>query len=140
MLIAQCVTVPFKAQELMRSKKVKSNCIQNTIMASFYCPQVEFPSLASVPYPSWINAVIFILAGIPSLAVPLFALCRFFFVCCKKKISAGDKMRQISWSDKNSENYKMLFSFLCSKWISIYSYSLFWCKSRHKFVMHSIEL
>ncbi|XP_062291437.1 sodium-dependent neutral amino acid transporter B(0)AT1-like [Scomber scombrus] len=56
----------------------------------------EFPSLASIPYPSWINAVIFILAGIPSLAVPLYALCRFFFVCCKKKTAAGEKMHQIS--------------------------------------------
>ncbi|XP_053189971.1 sodium-dependent neutral amino acid transporter B(0)AT1-like [Scomber japonicus] len=56
----------------------------------------EFPSLASIPYPSWINAVIFILAGIPSLAVPLYALCRFFFVCCKKKKAAGEKISQIS--------------------------------------------
>ncbi|XP_069032613.1 sodium-dependent neutral amino acid transporter B(0)AT1-like [Embiotoca jacksoni] len=44
-----------------------------------------FPSLASVPYPSWINAVIFVLAGVPSLAAPLYALCRLVFVCCKKK-------------------------------------------------------
>ncbi|XP_059205538.1 sodium-dependent neutral amino acid transporter B(0)AT1-like [Centropristis striata] len=45
----------------------------------------EFPSLASVPYPSWINAIIFLLAGIPSLAVPLYALCWLVYVCCKKK-------------------------------------------------------
>uniref|UniRef100_A0A671U374 Transporter n=1 Tax=Sparus aurata TaxID=8175 RepID=A0A671U374_SPAAU len=35
-------------------------------------PNSVFPSLASVPYPSWINAVVFLLAGIPSLAVPLY--------------------------------------------------------------------
>ncbi|XP_022602715.1 sodium-dependent neutral amino acid transporter B(0)AT1-like [Seriola dumerili] len=46
----------------------------------------EFPSLASVPYPSWVGAVIFLLAGVPSLAGPVFALCRLLFVCCKKKI------------------------------------------------------
>ncbi|XP_023286848.1 sodium-dependent neutral amino acid transporter B(0)AT1-like [Seriola lalandi dorsalis] len=46
----------------------------------------EFPSLASVPYPSWVGAVIFLLAGVPSLAGPAFALCRLLFVCCKKKI------------------------------------------------------
>ncbi|XP_075968815.1 sodium-dependent neutral amino acid transporter B(0)AT1-like [Anarhichas minor] len=46
----------------------------------------EFPSLASVPYPSWINVIIFLLAGVPSLAVPVYALCRLFFVCCKKTI------------------------------------------------------
>ncbi|KAL6100048.1 slc6a19 [Pungitius sinensis] len=44
----------------------------------------EFPSLASVPYPAWINLVIFLLAGVPSLAVPVYALCRLLFICCKK--------------------------------------------------------
>ncbi|KAI4818444.1 hypothetical protein KUCAC02_011785 [Chaenocephalus aceratus] len=44
----------------------------------------NFPSLTSVPYPSWINAVIFLLAGVPSLAIPVYALCRFIFVHCKK--------------------------------------------------------
>ncbi|XP_068431320.1 sodium-dependent neutral amino acid transporter B(0)AT1-like [Clinocottus analis] len=44
----------------------------------------EFPSLASVPYPSWINVIIFLLVGVPSLAVPVYALCRLFVNCCKK--------------------------------------------------------
>nr|XP_040043687.1 sodium-dependent neutral amino acid transporter B(0)AT1-like [Gasterosteus aculeatus aculeatus] len=44
----------------------------------------EFPSLASVPYPAWINLVIFLLAGVPSLAVPVYALCRLIFLRCKK--------------------------------------------------------
>ncbi|XP_053190163.1 sodium-dependent neutral amino acid transporter B(0)AT1-like [Scomber japonicus] len=43
----------------------------------------KFPSLASVPYPSWISAVIFVLAGIPSLAVPGYALCRLRRKCYK---------------------------------------------------------
>uniref|UniRef100_A0AAX7UVX6 Transporter n=1 Tax=Astatotilapia calliptera TaxID=8154 RepID=A0AAX7UVX6_ASTCA len=47
----------------------------------------EFPTLASVPYPSWINVVIFVLAGIPSLVVPVYALCRLVFVRCKKKMN-----------------------------------------------------
>ncbi|XP_069032615.1 sodium-dependent neutral amino acid transporter B(0)AT1-like [Embiotoca jacksoni] len=59
----------------------------------------EFPSLASVPYPSWINGVVFLLAGVPSLAVPLYALCRLVFVCCKKKIKSIDNIRQLSQSD-----------------------------------------
>ncbi|XP_034401371.1 sodium-dependent neutral amino acid transporter B(0)AT1-like [Cyclopterus lumpus] len=46
----------------------------------------EFPSLALVPYPSWINVIIFLMAGIPSLAVPVYALCRLFFICCKKTV------------------------------------------------------
>lgn len=45
----------------------------------------DFPSLASVPYPSWINAVIFVLGGIPGLAVPAYALCRLIAVRCRKK-------------------------------------------------------
>ncbi|XP_059205539.1 sodium-dependent neutral amino acid transporter B(0)AT1-like [Centropristis striata] len=44
----------------------------------------EFPSLASVPYPSWIYVIIFLLAGISSLAVPVYALCRLVYVYCIK--------------------------------------------------------
>uniref|UniRef100_A0A3Q1AHH3 Transporter n=1 Tax=Amphiprion ocellaris TaxID=80972 RepID=A0A3Q1AHH3_AMPOC len=48
----------------------------------------QFPSLASVPYPSWISAIIFLLAGVPSLAVPLYALWRLVTVSCRKKYHA----------------------------------------------------
>uniref|UniRef100_A0A8D3BGL9 Transporter n=2 Tax=Scophthalmus maximus TaxID=52904 RepID=A0A8D3BGL9_SCOMX len=44
----------------------------------------EFPALVSVPYPSWVNAAIFLLAGVPSLIVPVYALCRLVLVCCRK--------------------------------------------------------
>uniref|UniRef100_A0A8C9XYK8 Transporter n=1 Tax=Sander lucioperca TaxID=283035 RepID=A0A8C9XYK8_SANLU len=40
---------------------------------------VSFPSLASVPYPSWIYVIIFLLAGVPSLAVPVYASCSHTF-------------------------------------------------------------
>ncbi|XP_061886136.1 sodium-dependent neutral amino acid transporter B(0)AT1-like [Entelurus aequoreus] len=56
-------------------------------------PQSEgFPSLSVEEYPSWINAVIFILAGVPSLVVLVYAFCRFIFVCCKSRIAACDIM------------------------------------------------
>nr|XP_061808729.1 sodium-dependent neutral amino acid transporter B(0)AT1-like [Nerophis lumbriciformis] len=45
-----------------------------------------FPSLSSEAYPSWINIMIFLLAGVPSLIVPVYALCRFIFVCCRRQI------------------------------------------------------
>uniref|UniRef100_A0AAX7V3X0 Transporter n=1 Tax=Astatotilapia calliptera TaxID=8154 RepID=A0AAX7V3X0_ASTCA len=46
----------------------------------------SFPILEARPYPSWIYAMIFILAGIPSLAIPIFALFKFFQrKCCKDK-------------------------------------------------------
>ncbi|XP_041665222.1 sodium-dependent neutral amino acid transporter B(0)AT1-like [Cheilinus undulatus] len=57
---------------------------------------IKFPTLASVPYPSWVNAVIFLLAGVPSLAAPVYALCRFIFVCCKDKMKSREKLKQIS--------------------------------------------
>ncbi|XP_020788260.2 sodium-dependent neutral amino acid transporter B(0)AT1-like [Boleophthalmus pectinirostris] len=44
-----------------------------------------FPSLTPVPYPEWIYAVIFLLAGVPSLALPFYALCRMIYIRCKKK-------------------------------------------------------
>uniref|UniRef100_A0A8C2WQG6 Transporter n=1 Tax=Cyclopterus lumpus TaxID=8103 RepID=A0A8C2WQG6_CYCLU len=70
----------------------------------------EFPSLALVPYPSWINVIIFLMAGIPSLAVPVYALCRLFFICCKKTSA-------INIIETVSNNVKLFFyiSFLNCK-------------------------
>uniref|UniRef100_A0A3Q3X9S1 Transporter n=1 Tax=Mola mola TaxID=94237 RepID=A0A3Q3X9S1_MOLML len=66
---------------------------QKTLTYLVWDPNSEqFPSLTSVPYPSWINAVVFLLAGIPSLAVPLYALCRLVHVYCKKKKISRDEM------------------------------------------------
>uniref|UniRef100_A0A8D3CZB3 Transporter n=1 Tax=Scophthalmus maximus TaxID=52904 RepID=A0A8D3CZB3_SCOMX len=46
----------------------------------------SFPALDNRPYPSWINIIIFILAGIPSLSIPVFALYKFIQIkCCKQK-------------------------------------------------------
>lgn len=45
----------------------------------------QFPTLEARSYPDWIYVIIFLLAGVPSLAVPLCAL--FVFIkkkCCKK--------------------------------------------------------
>ncbi|XP_028249407.1 sodium-dependent neutral amino acid transporter B(0)AT1-like isoform X2 [Parambassis ranga] len=55
----------------------------------------KFPVLASVPYPSWINAVIFLLAGVPSLVVPFYALCRLVYVTCKQKEQQNDKISHV---------------------------------------------
>ncbi|KAM6959162.1 sodium-dependent neutral amino acid transporter B(0)AT1-like [Aplochiton taeniatus] len=40
----------------------------------------SFPSLGEEKYPKWIPFIIFLLAGIPSLAVPIFALCRLIYI------------------------------------------------------------
>uniref|UniRef100_A0A674MPT9 Transporter n=1 Tax=Takifugu rubripes TaxID=31033 RepID=A0A674MPT9_TAKRU len=51
-------------------------------------PESEnFPSLASVPYPTWTYIIVFILAGIPSLMTPLYASCRLILVRCRRKSS-----------------------------------------------------
>ncbi|KAM9385719.1 sodium-dependent neutral amino acid transporter B(0)AT1-like [Pholidichthys leucotaenia] len=63
--------------------------VQEELTYLVWDPNSEvFPVLASIPYPSWINAIIFLLAGIPSLTVPIYALCRLVFVCCKKKLKS----------------------------------------------------
>ncbi|RVE66385.1 hypothetical protein OJAV_G00106980 [Oryzias javanicus] len=56
----------------------------------------EFPGLTSIPYPSWISSIIFLLAGVPSLIVPLYALCRLVFVYLKKKRKSSRKTVQMS--------------------------------------------
>ncbi|KAM9384497.1 sodium-dependent neutral amino acid transporter B(0)AT1-like [Pholidichthys leucotaenia] len=45
-----------------------------------------FPTLSRIPYPLWINAVVFLLAGLPGLVVPAYAFCRLIFRSCKKKM------------------------------------------------------
>ncbi|KAJ8397300.1 hypothetical protein AAFF_G00441340 [Aldrovandia affinis] len=45
----------------------------------------NFPTLDNAYYPSWIYIIIFILAGVPSLAVPAVALFKFIYNrCCRK--------------------------------------------------------
>ncbi|XP_061737458.1 sodium-dependent neutral amino acid transporter B(0)AT1-like [Nerophis ophidion] len=44
-----------------------------------------FPILEPQPYPTWVYAIIFLLAGVPSLAIPAVALFKFFQRrCCKR--------------------------------------------------------
>ncbi|XP_053718306.1 sodium-dependent neutral amino acid transporter B(0)AT1-like [Synchiropus splendidus] len=56
---------------------------QKTLTYLVWDPDFErFPSLAAIAYPSWIYVIIFILAGVPSITVPLYALFRYLYVCC----------------------------------------------------------
>ncbi|XP_064204024.1 solute carrier family 6 member 19b [Anguilla rostrata] len=49
-------------------------------------PESEnFPTLEERPYPTWISFVIFVLAGIPTLAIPFTAVFKFFQNRCGKK-------------------------------------------------------
>ncbi|XP_062385143.1 sodium-dependent neutral amino acid transporter B(0)AT1-like [Sardina pilchardus] len=63
-----------------------------------------FPNLAEVSYPDWINVIIFILAGIPSLAIPFTAV--FMFMCNRNK-SNHDTESISTISDKVQMTVKM---------------------------------
>ncbi|XP_051811621.1 sodium-dependent neutral amino acid transporter B(0)AT1-like [Acanthochromis polyacanthus] len=57
----------------------------------------EFPTLAVRAFPSWIYVIIVILAGIPSLVIPIFALFKFIQrKCCKKEKKADFSVETIS--------------------------------------------
>lgn len=47
--------------------------------------QEEFPKTQKVEYPSWVYAIIVILAGVPSLAIPVFATYKAIRNFCQKK-------------------------------------------------------
>ncbi|KAM8883665.1 sodium-dependent neutral amino acid transporter B(0)AT1-like [Synchiropus picturatus] len=57
----------------------------------------SFPVLAPTPYPSFVYVIIFILAGIPSLAVPGFAIYKFIQRrLCKSRGYSSDTVKSIS--------------------------------------------
>ncbi len=57
-------------------------CFQFKIF-SMSCLQAIFPVLETVSFPSWVYVIIFLLAGIPSLCIPGFALYKLFQrYCC----------------------------------------------------------
>ncbi|XP_034090936.1 sodium-dependent neutral amino acid transporter B(0)AT1-like [Gymnodraco acuticeps] len=69
---------------------------------------VDFPTLEARPFPSWINVIIFILAGVPSLAVPGFALYKFIQnKCCKKEDYSDDTVDTISTKVEMNDKMKM---------------------------------
>ncbi|XP_061886134.1 sodium-dependent neutral amino acid transporter B(0)AT1-like [Entelurus aequoreus] len=61
--------------------------VTKTLTYLTWNPESEiFPTLEPQPYPTWVYAIIFLLAGIPSLAIPAVALFKFFQRrCCKRK-------------------------------------------------------
>ncbi|XP_062301994.1 sodium-dependent neutral amino acid transporter B(0)AT1-like [Osmerus eperlanus] len=57
----------------------------------------EFPTLVPRPFPDWIYVIIFILAGIPALAIPGVALFKLIQNCfCKKNSNKIVKVKSIS--------------------------------------------
>ncbi|KAM6974781.1 sodium-dependent neutral amino acid transporter B(0)AT1 isoform 2-T2 [Tautogolabrus adspersus] len=68
---------------------------------------VDFPTLEARPFPAWINVIIFILAGIPSLAIPVFAVYKLIQKkCCKQKDYSEDTLETISAKIQMSDKIK----------------------------------
>ncbi|KAK2830159.1 hypothetical protein Q5P01_018090 [Channa striata] len=57
---------------------------------------VNFPVVETLPYPSWVYVIIFLLAGVPSLLIPGFALFKLFQKCCCKKSNSKSEINTIS--------------------------------------------
>ncbi|XP_061597003.1 sodium-dependent neutral amino acid transporter B(0)AT1-like [Cololabis saira] len=72
-------------------------------------PEAEtFPTLQERSFPSWINIIIFILAGIPCLSIPFFALYKFLQKkCCKQKNYKEDPVDTISAKLQMNANAKV---------------------------------
>lgn len=62
---------------------------KNTVFSSL---QKNFPTLEQKPYPTWIYVIIFILAGIPSIAIPFTAVWKFI----KMKMTSKSNLHKIS--------------------------------------------
>lgn len=66
----------------------------------------NFPTLAPTNFPSWIYVIIFILAGIPSLSIPLWAIFKFIRNKTCKKNSSKKSLDTISAKIQMSEKTK----------------------------------
>ncbi|KAM8840976.1 sodium-dependent neutral amino acid transporter B(0)AT1-like isoform 1-T1 [Spinachia spinachia] len=67
----------------------------------------NFPTLEPRPYPSWINVIIFLLAGVPSLSIPAVALYKCIQMkCCKPDDFSGDTVDTISGKIQMSDKMK----------------------------------
>uniref|UniRef100_A0A8B9DY53 Transporter n=1 Tax=Anser cygnoides TaxID=8845 RepID=A0A8B9DY53_ANSCY len=60
--------------------------VNEELLYSVWDPNYEdFPKTQKVGYPNWVYAIIVILAGVPSLVIPAFAIYKAIRNCCQKK-------------------------------------------------------
>lgn len=69
--------------------------------------QEDFPRTQKVEYPSWVYAIIVILAGVPSLSIPVFAIYKAIRNCCQKK---NDQMGLMISTSETSVNGNLKYS------------------------------
>lgn len=68
---------------------------------SLVLPQEEFPKSQQVGYPPWVYAVVVVVAGVPSLVIPCFAVYKFIRGCCRRP---GDQQGLVSTQSTASVN------------------------------------
>ncbi|KAK0154843.1 Sodium-dependent neutral amino acid transporter B(0)AT1 [Merluccius polli] len=67
-------------------------------------PQAVFPTLAERQFPGWIYVIIFILAGVPSLSIPVYAFYKLIRNnLCKQKDNFADTVETVSSKIQMSE-------------------------------------
>lgn len=80
---------------------VHSTCKYLQYMSVF--SQDEFPKSQKDKYPGWVYAIIVILAGVPSLAIPLTAIYKGIQSCLKKQDGRQDLINAVSEVSINGE-------------------------------------
>ncbi|XP_063778731.1 sodium-dependent neutral amino acid transporter B(0)AT1 [Pseudophryne corroboree] len=63
----------------------------------------EFPKSKEQPYPGWVYAIIVILAGVPSLVIPGYAVYKLIRNCCKKDDDEQEIMNAASMVSINGD-------------------------------------
>nr|XP_021153489.1 sodium-dependent neutral amino acid transporter B(0)AT1 isoform X2 [Columba livia] len=82
--------------------------VNKELLYSVWNPSYEeFPKTEKVKYPGWVYAVIVILAGVPSLAIPVFAIYKVIRNCCQKR---SDRTGLMIATSETSINGKLKYS------------------------------
>lgn len=66
-------------------------------------PQEEFPKSEKVPYPSWAYGVVVIVAGVPCLTIPCFAIYKLIRNRCQKQESQQGLVSTMSTASVNGD-------------------------------------
>ncbi|GAB0183065.1 sodium-dependent neutral amino acid transporter B(0)AT1 [Grus japonensis] len=76
--------------------------VNEELLYSVWDPSYEeFPKTQKIEYPNWVYAIIVILAGVPSLVIPAFAIYKAIRNCCQKKSDRAGLMVSTSETSVN---------------------------------------
>lgn len=65
--------------------------------------QEEFPKSQKVPYPNWVYAVVVIVAGVPCLTIPCFAIYKLIRNYCQKSGDHHGLVNALSTASVNGD-------------------------------------